>query len=314
MVLLRVDIRLKSLLSSRTYTKRSTRMFDKGIRCGLVQTSKRYAKANNHTMTDFDETKDNSWIIYQDCNNLYGWAMSQYMPHDGLKWIELTLDGLDELDYTSPIGRVYEVDIEYPENLHLEQFAVLDISKTMMYNHYNVMRKHFKNSIQLMYTDTDSLVYHIKTHDYYEDLLRKPGLLECTNTTNLPVNHKCFTAERKKIPGHFSEESDGRTITEFCALRAKTYAYKIDGKEKIKAKGIRGHVVKNHMTFDDHKKCLFGEDNLDRHRQNVSIRSFHHRLKTIITNKLTYNNYDDKMITLEDKINTMAYGYRDLLE
>lgn len=44
--------------------------------------------------------------------------MSQFMPYGGFKWLEPTLNGLNELDDTSPIGRVYEVDIEYPENLH----------------------------------------------------------------------------------------------------------------------------------------------------------------------------------------------------
>ncbi|VVC43750.1 Hypothetical protein CINCED_3A024853 [Cinara cedri] len=45
------------------------------------------------------------------------------------------------------------------------------------------MRKHFKDTISLIYTDADSLVYHIKTQDFYLDLLNKPGLLECTDTT-----------------------------------------------------------------------------------------------------------------------------------
>lgn len=44
--------------------------------------------------------------------------MSQYMPYGGFKWVEPTLDGLTDLDDTSPIGRVYEVDIEYPKHLH----------------------------------------------------------------------------------------------------------------------------------------------------------------------------------------------------
>lgn len=52
-------------------------------------------------------------------------------------------------------------------------------------------------------------------------------------------------AERKKILGLFSNKTDGATMTEFIALRAKSCTYNIDGKEKIKAKGIRGHVVKN---------------------------------------------------------------------
>jgi len=78
----------------------------------------RYAKANNYKMTDHDETKPKSWLVYQDCNNLYGWAMSQYMPYGGFKWIEATLDGLNDLNETSPIGRIYEVDISYPQELH----------------------------------------------------------------------------------------------------------------------------------------------------------------------------------------------------
>jgi len=129
------------------------------------------------------------------------------------------------------------------------------------------------------------------------------------DTANLPPDHTCFISDRKKIPGYFSDETDGRTMTEFCALRAKSYAYKIDGIEKIKAKGIRGHVVKNHMTFEDHRRCLFGEPGFNPNTENVSIRSFNHELMTISTMKLTYNNHDDKRVTLEDKIHTLAHGH-----
>ncbi|VVC25093.1 Ribonuclease H-like domain,Zinc finger C2H2-type [Cinara cedri] len=41
-------------------------MIKKGIPGGLVQVSKRYVKAKNYTMEDYDETKEDSWIIYQD--------------------------------------------------------------------------------------------------------------------------------------------------------------------------------------------------------------------------------------------------------
>lgn len=44
--------------------------------------------------------------------------MSQYMPYGGFRWVEATLDGIDELDETSNIGRMYEVDISYPRHLH----------------------------------------------------------------------------------------------------------------------------------------------------------------------------------------------------
>jgi len=42
------------------------------------------------------------------------------MPYANFKWVKPELDGLDDLDETSPIGRIYEVDVSYPENLHDE--------------------------------------------------------------------------------------------------------------------------------------------------------------------------------------------------
>jgi len=44
--------------------------------------------------------------------------MSQHMPYGGFKWVEPTLNGLYDLDVTSPIGRIYEVDVTYPQHLH----------------------------------------------------------------------------------------------------------------------------------------------------------------------------------------------------
>jgi len=59
------------------------------------------------------------------------------------------------------------------------------------------------------------------------------------DTANLPSDHPCYVGDRKKHPGYFSDEFDCNVITEFCALRAKSYAFNIyAGAEKIKAKGI----------------------------------------------------------------------------
>ncbi|XP_029342040.1 uncharacterized protein LOC115033511 [Acyrthosiphon pisum] len=142
------------------------------------------------------------------------------------------------------------------------------------------------------------------------------------DTANLPSDHPCYVATRKKEPGLFSDEVDANIITEFCALRAKSYAFnvytgpedRVGGGAKIKAKGIRSHVVKNHMTLEDHRKCLFGEEGVELYRDNVSIRSFNHQLVTLKTKKLTYNSYDDKRVVLEDKINTLAHGHYSIEE
>lgn len=215
-------------------------------------------------------------------------------------------------------------------------FAVLDISKTLMYDyHYNTMKQHYKGNINLMYTDTgmyfviiiiifiiltfmiiisDSLVYHVKTDDFYNDLLNNPDLLARMDLSNLPRDHPCYDATRKKVPGLFSDETDGRAIYEFVALRAKSYAYNIEGIEKITAKGIRRHVVKNHMTLEHHKMCLFGPDEItnDEHpayTNNISIRSYKHQVKTIKCSKLTYNSFDNKRVTCQNRIHTVAHGH-----
>lgn len=44
--------------------------------------------------------------------------MCQYLPYGGFKWVDATLDGLNDLTDTSDIGRIYEVDIVYPQHLH----------------------------------------------------------------------------------------------------------------------------------------------------------------------------------------------------
>jgi len=99
-------------------------------------------------------------------------------------------------------------------------------------------------------------VYHLKADDFYKDLLENSNLMDRMDTSDLPPNHPCYTTARKKIPGFFSDEVKGDTMTEFCVLIAKLYAYNISevggggvGVKKIKAKGIRGHVVFNHMTL-----------------------------------------------------------------
>ncbi|XP_060854935.1 uncharacterized protein LOC132932569 [Metopolophium dirhodum] len=105
-------------------------------------------------------------------------------------------------------------------------FSVLDISKTLMYNcHYNVMKRHYGDDIKLMYTDTDSLVYHIITDDFYQDLANNANLLDKMDTSDLPKDHSCYIPYRKKIPGLFSDETKGDIMTEFCALRAVIFIH-----------------------------------------------------------------------------------------
>ena len=92
---------------------------EKGIRGRISYIAKRYAKANNKYMNDYDSKKLSTFITYLDMNNLYGWAMSEYLPYGGFKWLK-NVDEFDVMSVSekSPIGYFLEVDLKYPDELH----------------------------------------------------------------------------------------------------------------------------------------------------------------------------------------------------
>ena len=87
---------------------------EKGLRGGISCITHRHAEANNKYMKNFDLDKLISYIMYLDANNLYGWAMSQPLPYGNFKWVEAN----SVIHKRKGIGHIYEVDLEYPEELH----------------------------------------------------------------------------------------------------------------------------------------------------------------------------------------------------
>ena len=94
---------------------------EKGMRGGVSYIAKRHSKANNKYIKNYDNTKTNTFIMYFDANNLYGWAMTQYLPHGNFKW--MTKKEIHKFDFglikeNSLNGYILEVDLEYPSELH----------------------------------------------------------------------------------------------------------------------------------------------------------------------------------------------------
>ena len=69
-------------------------LFEEVLKGGVSYITKRYAKANNKYMKNYDPKKLSEFIIYLDMNNLYGWAMSEYLTYGGFKWLK----NFDEFD------------------------------------------------------------------------------------------------------------------------------------------------------------------------------------------------------------------------
>ena len=91
------------------------------MRGGLSYVNKRFSKANNQYCPDYDKNKPKVYISYHDMNNLYGDAMSQYLPYGGFKWIEVNNETVNRIlnkSDNSLHGYFLEVDLDYPEELH----------------------------------------------------------------------------------------------------------------------------------------------------------------------------------------------------
>ena len=52
--------------------------------------------------------------------------------------------------------------------------AILDLSKTLMFDfHYDYIRKKYDDADELLFTDSNSLMYLIHTDDFYQDISRE---------------------------------------------------------------------------------------------------------------------------------------------
>ena len=184
--------------------------------------------------------------------------------------------------------------------------AILDLSKTLMYDfHYNYIKDKYGKKAELLFTDTDSLMYQIKTKDFYEDICY--DIKNKFDTSDYPSDHPSgiTTGVNKKVIGMFKDEASGKQITHFVGLRPKLYSYKVEGEKELKkCKGIKKNVVKKSLIFDDYVRCLFsGEKEM---RKMKIIKSENHDLYSKEVNKVALSNQDDKRHVLNDQIHTRA--------
>ena len=186
--------------------------------------------------------------------------------------------------------------------------AILGLSKIMYEFHYDYMVPKYSNRLKLCYMDTDSLVYHIKTEDFYADIaddvetrFDTSGYIPdgyCVPGTAEQSHRPLPVGLNKKVIGLMKDELGGKIMTEFVALRPKLYSYKkLDGSEDKKCKRIKKCVVKKTLTFEDYKTCLFNDSTeygaepqtLGVYRSQQMFRSSKHEVHTIEVNKVALN-------------------------
>ena len=147
--------------------------------------------------------------------------------------------------------------------------SILDISKTLMYEFwYDYIKPKYQDRAKLCYMDTDSLIIHIKTDNFYKEIAN--DVEKQFDTSNYDDNDKrpLPVGKNKKVIGLFEHELGGKIIKEFVVLREKTYSYLTDDdSEDEKAKGTKKCVIKRRLMFGNYIDCLFNDKTILKSQQ-----------------------------------------------
>ena len=162
--------------------------------------------------------------------------------------------------------------------------------------HYKYVKSKF--DAKLLFTDTGSLVYEIKSKDVYEERFKDKKLFDFSE---YPVD-----TTNQNLLGKMKDEFKGQIITEFIGLKSKMYSLtSIDNKEISKAK-----VVNKKIRHNEYIECLFNEK-VVRHNMKT-MQSKLHEIGTYDVLKISLSCFDYKRYVLDDGVNTLAYFHKDI--
>ena len=158
---------------------------EKGMRGGISYIANRYGKANNKYMKKYDDKAPSKYVTYLDANNLYGWAMSQYLPNGGFRWMtekQINNINLSKYSENNKKGLILEVDLAYPKELHdLHNDYPLapekvKVNKDMLSNYCQEIANKFNVSTGLVHkliptlSNKKKYVLHYRNLQLYTDL------------------------------------------------------------------------------------------------------------------------------------------------
>jgi hypothetical protein len=135
-------------------------------RGGIVQAGgQRHVKANNKYMNNYDSSKPSSYISYLDMNNLYGCAMSDYLPYEIIGFDNnIKLEDILNTPINNDIGYFVEVDIHLPNELHnkFKDYPLFPENKKVDYDKLSDYQKSILKQNNKNYCNSNKLILDLE--------------------------------------------------------------------------------------------------------------------------------------------------------
>ena len=193
-------------------------------------------------------------------------------------------------------------------------FCVTELSKLHMQKfHYDFIKvKYPKDYSKLLFTDTDSLCYILKTENVHKDMLDN---LDRFDMSNYPEDSPYRNISNTAKIGFFKNETAGTEIIEFVGLKPKCYSIKCEDSihDSRKGKGVNKNLIKHTLTHENYKNILFNEEQLQQKDIQHSLRSFKHQIYLIEQSKISLSCYDDKKY-YKNNVESIPYGHYSIVK
>jgi hypothetical protein len=185
--------------------------------------------------------------------------------------------------------------------------TVLELSKLLLFRfHYEYIKRTYcstnADGCRLLYLDTDSLVYLIKTQDLFEDVNQAADRIDRSNFSN---RSKCYDPTPTRI-GLMKLETADNIVREFVGLKPKMYSITGYNINMRKAKGVSRRIV---VETDHEAYHTVLKNNVITYADFLRFQSKAHNVKTVKQRKKFLSPTDDKRFILQDGISTLAYGH-----
>ena len=136
--------------------------------------------------------------------------------------------------------------------------CILELSKVLMYEFlYDYIKNKYDNKLKLLFTDTNSLMYEIKTENVFEDFISNK---EMFNFSNYSIKPKYFDDSNKLVIGKMKDKTGGIAIEKFVKLKPKMHSILVDdNSEHKKAKDVNRNVIAT-ISHNEYKDILLNNN------------------------------------------------------